>query len=32
MFLCKNNAWTIIGPEIYPITKADYEALTPAEQ
>ena len=32
MFLYKNNAWTIIGPEIYPITKADYEALTPAEQ
>ena len=32
MFLYKNNAWTIIGPEIYPITKADYDALTPAEQ
>ena len=32
MFLYKNNAWTIIGPEIYPITKDDYEALTPAEQ
>lgn len=32
MFLYKNNTWTIIGPEIYPITKADYDALTPAEQ
>ena len=32
MFLYDWSDWTIIGPEIYPITKADYDALSNAEK